>query len=123
MNINNLTLKDLSVSIVLIASILGPIIAIIRWYKFRIGDRLCDMEARQQDFEDRLDILSDETRQSFVEFKENDKVIITGLIACLEGLVEKGCNGPVKNGLKELKSYLINKSYYCIITVEEDVYE
>ena len=34
-------------------------------------------------------------------------ILLQGIRACLEGLVEQGCNGPVKQGIKDIDAYLL----------------
>ena len=43
--------------------------------------------------------------------KEERKVLIKGTLACLKGLEELGCNGPVKRAIDELENHMINESH------------
>jgi hypothetical protein len=106
----SLSLKDITVIITMLTTIISPIVLLYKSYKKNIARRLDYLERRQKELEQHIADIRKEYAKSFTEFKDNDHVIITGLIACLEGLVEQGCNGPVKAGLKELKTYLIRKT-------------
>lgn len=106
----SLSLKDITIIITTLTTIISPIVLIYKSYKKNIACRLDSLECRQKELEQHIVDIREEHAKSFTEFKDSDHVIITGLIACLEGLVEQGCNGPVKAGLKELKTYLIRKT-------------
>ena len=45
------------------------------------------------------------------EGKEERLILLKGQLACLKGLKEQGCNGPVTQGIKDIEDYLINKSH------------
>ena len=38
--------------------------------------------------------------------KKEQRIITSGLLACLKGLKEQGCNGPVTAGIKEIEQHL-----------------
>lgn len=43
---------------------------------------------------------------------QNELAILTyGVLACLKGLQEKGCNGPVTETISEIETYLNNKAH------------
>lgn len=71
----------------LIASI-GAIIGIIRW-----GVKYVDHDKK---LDERMDSL-----------QETQTVILYGVSACLKGMKEQGCDGPVEEALKRLESHLI----------------
>lgn len=43
--------------------------------------------------------------------KEERLIIVSGLLACLKGLKELKCNGPVTEGIDKLEEYLMKKSH------------
>ena len=43
------------------------------------------------------------------ESKTERKVLLKGTLACLKGLQEQGCNGPVTKAIEELEKHLIEK--------------
>lgn len=43
--------------------------------------------------------------------KEERLVLVNGVLACLKGLKEQGCNGPVTEGINAIEEYLIKKSH------------
>ena len=38
--------------------------------------------------------------------KDEQRIIVSGLLACLQGLKEQGCNGPVTKGIEDINKYL-----------------
>lgn len=42
---------------------------------------------------------------------EERKLLLAGLLACLKGLQEQGCNGPVTKGIEQLEAYLMKQSH------------
>jgi branched-subunit amino acid aminotransferase/4-amino-4-deoxychorismate lyase len=51
--------------------------------------------------------LATEIRKNNVELQ----VLTRGILACLKGLQEKGCNGPVTEAAEELETYLNEKAH------------
>ena len=43
--------------------------------------------------------------------KEEQAVIVYGLLACLKGLQEKGCNGPVTEAINKLEKHLNKEAH------------
>lgn len=43
--------------------------------------------------------------------KEERLILVNGVLACLKGLKEQGCNGPVTEGIKQIEDYLMKKSH------------
>jgi len=45
------------------------------------------------------------------EIKKEQKVLTNGVLACLKGLHEKGCNGPVTKAIKEIEDHLNDQAH------------
>lgn len=43
--------------------------------------------------------------------KEERLVLLKAQLACLKGLKEQGCNGPVTQAIEDIEDYLIKKSH------------
>lgn len=69
-----------------LGSIIGLILAVYRWY----------LQQNKQD----VDIAS---------IKEEQCLLTYGVLACLKGLSEQGCNGPVTEAINKIERH-INKS-------------
>ena len=65
--------------------------AIIRVYNLIVAQERQDMEIK--------------------EIKEEQKIMVEAQLACLKGLQEQGCNGPVTEGIAMLEEYLNKKAH------------
>ena len=45
------------------------------------------------------------------EIKEELVIVTFGLLACLKGLKEQGCNGPVTEGINELEKHMNKQAH------------
>ena len=43
--------------------------------------------------------------------KEEQKVLTTGVLACLKGLKEQGCDGPVTEAIHEIENHLNKEAH------------
>lgn len=80
-----INLTTLAAAITALGVIFGAIFAIYRWF----------LKQEKQD----NDIKS---------IKEEQSVLVHGVLACLMGLKEQGCNGPVTEAIEQLENH-INK--------------
>lgn len=71
-------------------AILGAIFAIYRWY----------LKQEKQDIEIKA-------------LKEEQCIIVYGLLACLKGLKKQGCNGPVTEAVDKLEKHINKKAHDC----------
>jgi len=53
----------------------------------------------------------DENYEDICSSKSERKILIKGTLACLRGLEELGCNGPVKKAIAELEEHMIDESH------------
>ena len=92
----------------LIALVGGGVFAVVKWV------------LKQDNQDDKISELHDEEKQDGQELKElhesdmrsvNEEltIVVYGVLACLKGLKEKGCNGPVTKAINDLEKHL-NKS-------------
>lgn len=96
----NITLGQIVSAIALIGSISAFFIAILNWYKKTIADKL-------NNFEQRITSLEKDSKDN----KQENLILLKGQLACLKGLKEQGCNGPVTQSINEIENYLLNKSH------------
>lgn len=79
-------------------------------YNFLKKSTIDKIEKNTQDIENlkaEVGYLKSEVKDS----KEERLILVNGVLACLKGLQEKGCNGPVTKGIKQIEDYLIKKSH------------
>lgn len=51
---------------------------------------------------------NEEQDKAIKEIKKEQSILTKGILACLKGLHEQGCNGPVTHAIEELEEH-INK--------------
>lgn len=92
-------LEILAAWVGIISAIVAPLCLILKRANTLLK-RLSDLEGwtRKQQFE--IENSRDERR-----------ILLTGTLACLEGLHEKGCNGAVTKSIDEIKMFLFEESH------------
>lgn len=50
-------------------------------------------------------------KSEVADSKEERLILLKGQLACLKGLKELNCNGPVTKGITDIENYLIEKSH------------
>ena len=71
-----------------LGTIIGVIFAIFRWF----------LKQKQQD----IDIAA---------LKEEQCLLTYGILACLKGLKEQGCNGPVTEAINKIEKHMNQKAH------------
>jgi hypothetical protein len=51
------------------------------------------------------------SKNDMKESKEERKMLLEGVLACLYGLEEQGCNGPVKKAIDKIEQFIIDRSH------------
>lgn len=51
------------------------------------------------------------TEQSVKDIKEEQTILTAGILACLKGLVELGCDGVVKEQISAIETHLNKKAH------------
>ena len=49
--------------------------------------------------------------ESIKEIKEEQSILTAGVLACLKGLKEQGCNGPVTEAIKKIEEHLNKEAH------------
>ena len=99
-DITKQTLGQIAGAIGIITVISGFFIAVFKWYKSKIEDRIDNLELRVKELE-----IASETN------KEENALLLKGQLACLKGLKEQGCNGPVTQSINEIEAYLVKQAH------------
>ena len=86
--INTDTVITIAAVLSAIIAIFGAIFAVYRWY----------LRQNKQD----EDIKALKTEQS---------ILAVGVLACLKGLKEQGCNGPVTEAIQKIESHLNDRAH------------
>lgn len=77
------------------AAIIGAVVAIVNYLKKLFG------WFEKQEMQDK----------EIKEIKEEQKVLTYGVLACLKGLKEQGCNGPVTEAIDTIEKHINKKAH------------
>ena len=76
-------------------AIIGAFVAIINYIKKIFG--WFDRQEKQD--------------KEIKDIKKEQEILTKGILACLKGLKEQGCNGAVTTTISEIETYLNNKAH------------
>lgn len=82
-------------TIVTVASVLAAIVAIMKYY-----NKGYDWVKRQNEQDEQIKAI-----------KEEQTVLTYGVLACLKGLSEQGCDGPVTEAINTLEKHLNKQAH------------
>lgn len=88
------------------ASVLGAAIALVAFFAGVV--RWVDKQ-NEQDKE--IEKLRKHHEDDIKSIKEEQALLIDGVLACLKGLKEQGCNGPVTAAITQYETYLNKKAH------------
>lgn len=93
-------------SIITAGAVIGAIVAmvtyftkVVRWVD-KQGKQDKDIQAIRQHHEDDM-----------ASIKEEQTLLVYGVLACLKGLSEQGCNGPVTEAIGKFEKHLNEKAH------------
>ena len=93
-------------SVITAAAFVGAVIALVTY--FSKGVRWVDKQNKQ---DKTIEQLRKHHEDDMKIIKEEQAIIVYGVLACLKGLREQGCNGPVKEAIGEIEGYLNKKAH------------
>lgn len=88
------------------SAVIGAVVALVAYFAKIV--RWVDKQKKQDD-----DIKAlRETHSADVEhMKQEQTLIVYGLLACLKGLKEQGCNGPVTEAIDKIEKHLNKRAH------------
>lgn len=84
----------------------GAVIGLIAYFSKAV--RWVDKQ-NKQDVE--IKALRKHHEEDIKHIKEEQTLLVEGILACLQGLQEKGCNGPVTQAIAKYQTYLNEKAH------------
>ena len=79
--------------------LIGALVKLVRWM-----DR-----QKQQDIA--IETLRDTHNSDMDAMKQEQTLLVYGILACLKGLKEQGCNGPVTEAINKIERHLNQKAH------------
>ena len=93
-------------TVITAASALSAIFTIVKYY-----NKAHDWVERQREQDSELKSIRETHDADVKAIKEEQAIIVYSQLACLKGLQEQGCNGPVTDAIKRIEKYLNEKAH------------
>ncbi len=93
-------------SIITASAIVGAVVALVSYFTKVV--RWVDKQAKQ---DEDIKSLRKHHEEDMKIIKEEQAIIVYGVLACLKGLREQGCNGPVKEAIGKIEEHLNQKAH------------
>lgn len=65
----------------------------------------------EKKFDDAIQAIHEEYDRSNANIQEEQTLMVYGLLACLKGLAEQGCNGPVSEAIEKIEKHINKKAH------------
>lgn len=104
-------------TMVLAGSVLGAIVAFVTigWKLFtwinHQKEQDNEIKRVEQKFDNEMKELRNRHAKEHEETQEEQTLVIYGLLACLKGLAEQGCNGPVSEAIDKIEKHINKKAH------------
>lgn len=93
-------------SIITAGAVLGAAIAIVTYFS-KVVRWVDKQDAQDKDIKD----IRRHHEEDMEGIKEEQTLLVYGVLACLKGLSEQGCNGPVTEAIHKLEKHLNKKAH------------
>ena len=104
-------------TIILAGSVLAAIVAFITlaWKLFKWIDHQKEQDQEIKRLEAKFDKEIEELRKKHEKdqsgIQEEQTLVVYGLLACLKGLAEQGCDGPVSEAIDKIEKHINKKAH------------
>lgn len=93
-------------SIITAGAVIAAVVAIVAYFARAV--RWVD---KQNEQDEEIKKLKQHHEEDIKSLKEEQSLLIEGILACLLGLKEQGCNGPVTKAIEKYNTYLNEKAH------------
>ena len=93
-------------SFITAAAFVGAVVALVTYFTKVV--RWVDKQAMQ---DKEIEKLKQHHEDDVAGIKEEQTLLVYGILACLKGLKEQGCNGPVTEAIAKYEKYLNQKAH------------
>lgn len=93
-------------SVITAAAFVGAVIALIAYFT-----KVVHWVDKQNKQDEDIKALRKHHEEDMASIKEEQTLLVYGVLACLKGLGEQGCNGPVTEAIDKLDKYLNMKAH------------
>jgi uncharacterized protein YciI len=93
-------------SVITASAVVGAIIALVTYFSKMV--RWVDKQKKQ---DEDIRELRKHHEEDMKSIKEEQSLLVYGVLACLKGLSEQGCNGPVTEAIGKFEKHLNEKAH------------
>lgn len=93
-------------SVITAAAFAGAVVALVAYFAKLV--RWVDKQAKQ---DEEIKLLRKHHEEDIANIKQEQTLLVFGVLACLKGLKEQGCNGPVTEAIDKYEKYLNQKAH------------
>lgn len=95
-----------SQTIITVAAVLAAIVAIMKYY-----NKVYDLVKHQKSQDEDISAVKKNVEAEIKDIKEEQQLLTYGVLACLKGLSEQGCDGAVTDAINKFEKYLNAKAH------------
>lgn len=88
-------------NIITLGAVIAAIVAIVKYY-----NRAYDLVKHQKEQDKEIESIKKDMKEDMDSIKKEQTLMTYGVLACLKGLREQGCNGPVTEAIDKIDKYL-----------------
>lgn len=110
----NITIGQIAGALGILAGMLGSLAVFYNVFKKTISDKIDKNKADIASNCEEIKELKEEVKRlksEIADSKEERLILLKAQLACLKGLKEQGCNGPVAQAIGDIEDYLMKKSH------------
>lgn len=93
-------------TIITASAFIGAVVAIATYFS-----KIVRWVDRQKKQDEDIKGLRKHHEEDMASIKEEQTLLVFGVLACLKGLSEQGCNGPVTEAINKYEKYLNQKAH------------
>ena len=93
-------------SVITAAAFVAAVIALVTYFS-----KLVRWVDKQNEQDQEIQKLKKHHEDDVASIKEEQTLLVYGILACLKGLSEQGCNGPVTEAIGKYEKYLNQKAH------------
>lgn len=88
-------------TIITVSTVIGAIVALVTYFSKVV--RWVDKQSKQ---DSEIKEIRQHHEDDMASIKKEQTLLVYGVLACLKGLSEQGCNGPVTEAIYKIEKYL-----------------
>lgn len=93
-------------TVITAAAVVGAVVTLVTFFSKIV--RWVDKQKKQ---DEDIEKLKKHHEEDITAIKEEQTLLVYGVLACLKGLSEQGCNGPVTEAINKYEKYLNQKAH------------